>query len=375
MKYELKNVELLAGINLPSAKAGETAEVQNRGFFTPQNFDKYYNLLDIASCYYLNPYLKNHSVASIENFLIFIDAKTKTANIYINEDIIAECVCKRGVNKGQALTKNDIAGFTSIKIKDINFNETNGVIFYFSQGWKNGVYFDLSPITDSNIKLDNLEYELGQAYQLLLFAEYEKFNKINKDSFYETGWFPFIALQGAFTENLIDEFLQDNSVENSENKILDEFSKKETLNNLIINYKENEYLRPHLAFIEKGIERFLDDDWMSCINNIWPRIEGILRYLYNRHGRFSQGSGLEGLKDILLNENLVPEIYFPAIFKEYMLNFYFKNFDFEKQELDLSRHTIGHGVSIEETYDKKNCILAFLIINQLYYYSKFVKRN
>lgn len=174
------------------------------------------------------------------------------------------------------------------------------------------------------------------------------------------------------SQNLIEEFLNTRSVQNSEVAIINKFSCIDELNKLAINYDKNEFLKPHIQFIEQGIDRFLHEDWISCISIVWPRIEGILRYLYNLPKRFTQDSGLEYLRELLNQTELVPQVYFPEAFKTYMLNFYFKNFDLEQEKLELSRNTIGHGVSTAETYDKKSCVIAFLIINQLYYYSSFL---
>ena len=48
--------------------------------------------------------------------------------------------------------------------------------------------------------------------------------------------------------------------------------KKEWLTNDI--FKKNE------IFIEHGIDKYLESDYLSCISILYPRIEGMMRFIY-----------------------------------------------------------------------------------------------
>ncbi len=58
----------------------------------------------------------------------------------------------------------------------------------------------------------------------------------------------------------------------------------------------------------------------------------------------------------------------PGRFKQYLRKFYFRSFDFAKDELPLSRHTVSHGLSRATDYDLVNATTGFLIFDQLFYY-------
>lgn len=369
MHYVLEDVELISGFTTQSCKAGETIEVLSKAFLTPSNSTMFYKSLEGLEAF-LTQYLSQFAHSTISNFLILIDKKTKKAQVYINEvGIIAKVVAKRNIEKGEGVSKNDIAGISGIELIDIEIPPDNAIVFYFSIRWKKGLYFDFSPICSNN-KLINIKKELGDAYQSVLFDEFQLLDSTDNKYFYENGWFPFIALLGDLFEGLIFAKKSNSPLTVAENKIYEHFSDGITLKSFLEKYKKNEIMQQHIPFIEAGIERFLEKDYISCISNIWLRIEGIMRYLYLGKGSPGQGTLLSNIVDMLNHEQVVPLIYFPNEFKEYMKTYYFKNFNLENNEIQLSRHTLGHGVSDVNSYDKKRAVIGFLIIDQLFSYIK-----
>jgi len=61
-------------------------------------------------------------------------------------------------------------------------------------------------------------------------------------------------------------------------------------------------------------------------------------------------------------------LFLPEDFNEYLKQFYFSSFDLEKGEIDLSRHSLAHGVAKEEDFSKIQAFQAILILDQIFYY-------
>ncbi len=58
----------------------------------------------------------------------------------------------------------------------------------------------------------------------------------------------------------------------------------------------------------------------------------------------------------------------PDRFTDYLEKIYFKSFTPGNFGEKVSRHSVAHGVADEKSFDKKSSMIAFLIIDQLYYY-------
>jgi hypothetical protein len=137
---------------------------------------------------------------------------------------------------------------------------------------------------------------------------------------------------------------------------------------LMERFKKQSVLEPHIKFFVRGIEHYIAKDYISSISVVWSRIEGILRYAFSGPKKPSQKSLTENIVDIVANQSILPEIFFPYRFRDYLLAYYFRDFDLAKQELQVSRHSVGHGVADPATYDQKRALIGILIVDQLVYY-------
>ncbi len=201
-----------------------------------------------------------------------------------------------------------------------------------------------------------------------MFYEIYSVPKDTWEKVYGLGWFPFISITGKLFEGLVSRVVENRPTEARQEKLIEYFNEEKILG-LLKRFKKQDFLEPHIAFLECGIQRYLDGDYISSINNIWPRVEGILRYA------FATGSGhaglntlLEKMEDVVANQSISPSIFFPQQFREFLLKYYFKKFDIAAGTLDISRHSIGHGVSGSHNYDRKHALIGILMIDQLVYY-------
>lgn len=347
------------------------------GFFTDEHGRAFYDMVDYLESGYLQPYrMIGHPVSTIDHCLVLMDNADDTVTVYINElEIITKVITKTDITVGEIISKEHIGGVLSLSFNNATIPDTNGVIFYFHVDWKRGIFFDFRPNASPLNKLENVSRRLAELYEMLLFYEIYSVSEGTWDKANAEGWFPFIALlDNRELKGLIDRLDEGKPIEKREALILDSID-QESLDKLATKFSQLPFLEPHSAILSAGIERYLAGDYISAINNIWPRIEGILRYVYHGKDKPTQGKLVDNIRELVANKSISPYIFFPDRFRNYLLNFYFRAFDLATKQLNVSRHSIGHGVSSSETYTRKYALLGILIVDQLSYYVSSAKRE
>lgn len=369
MPYEVTLKHLPAGVASSTADENEMVDIVERAFVTDANGIFFYKCLEGFESPYLTPFLQSGGVVStIDHCLILLD-KTKKATVYVNElQIGLEIIPKRDIKKGETVNKLDIAGLRKLFLTDISIPEDNGIIFYFSVGWKRGFFFDFRPLRDPNVKLENIDRTLATYFEYLLFNEIYSIEESLWDQVYSLGWFPFISIIDQKFERLLDRIGDNRPIEKTEQSIIESFDENK-LNQILTRLEKQSFLKQHIAFIRVGIERYLDGDYISAINNIWPRVEGILQLAFtNKKKSLNQDALLENMSEVVANDLVSPSIFFPQQFRDYLRKFYFKNYSIKNKQFSVSRHSIGHGVSDASEYDQKRALLGILMVDQLSYY-------
>ena len=130
----------------------------------------------------------------------------------------------------------------------------------------------------------------------------------------------------------------------------------------------------HIEILERAVERFQNDDPISCTSLLFSRIEGILRTHHN-----SLGTGVRPSAEILSESAVVAKtgkdtcLLLPHRFNTYLHEVYFSDFDPSAQKIEVSRHSVGHGVASESEFNSKSAALGILIVHQLFYFMKTSK--
>ena len=319
---------------------------------------------------------KNIKPYMIETLYISVDSNNK-AKVSINEtEIMLYGFSKKEVAVGDAISINDIAHIKSLKLCSKNNNESHKFIFLFNIGWRRGVCFDLHPINiESNTPMANNNHWIAQSYSFILFTLRLHLDGNSWKYLINNKFFPFISLN----ENSI-KVLVNLSKEN--NKCFDEILAKnifpdfeKTLVNLKEKWRKNTIIKVESSFIDVAVERYLAEDYISCISVIYPRIEKILRLHLSRHSEephLRKTYAPKNLSDsIQLN---ISETSYPhtplltARFSHYLECCFFESFNANSFEEKINRNSVGHGVASVEYFNRKYSTIAFLIIDQLYYY-------
>ena len=69
-----------------------------------------------------------------------------------------------------------------------------------------------------------------------------------------------------------------------------------------------------------------------------------------------------------LNFSSPQSLGFPDHFFNYFDKVFFRQFDIEKGDVKLSRHTAAHGVADKEEYTKTRALQLILTLDQIYFY-------
>jgi hypothetical protein len=281
--------------------------------------------------------------------------------------LLLKMVGRRTVKAGENIYQKDVGGISAVKFVDLEVAPTSAIIFYFSIGWRHGLFFDLTPLHGGS--LGDIERVLGEYYDRLWFSDLYKISDELWPSIFETGWFPFMKLIGGSFENLPD-FLQRGILPAWEEGILNEF-KEDHIRAWVDSWGNVELLREHSLFARTAVERYAAGDFVSTISILWPRIEGMLRHLYlGSEKRPGQKKLLANVREIMEKKKVAPVSYLPGLFEQYLLSFYFRDFNLKEDRVELGRHALAHGVTKAEDYDQRRALQGFFILDQLVCYAK-----
>lgn len=320
---------------------------------------------------------KLYPIDLIYNYLIIIHLD-KTADIYINyNSYILGVVLKKSIRAGDLLAIKDMADIDSLKFKDITIEKSDSIIFCFKHAWKFGIYYNLLQTDGKNVlDVDKLYAELGACYKYLLFQEeysivenHPLFGKMLND-----GWFPFIQLLGGDYRKLSKIYENINKLPNALSEFVNLFDEK-WINKITNKWWDNTIFNSKRKIIEAGINAFLKDGEQGsilCIKTLYSEIEGIMRMNCNALTTKKETSSSE-LRNHIQGEALSKfssrkSLAFIDKFDKYMKDVFFKRFDLSSEDIDLSRHSVCHGVASSNDYTKIRAVQSILVLDQLYHY-------
>ena len=353
----------------------------------------FYKYMDEISKLFLHPPEYKVNISSINNFLIIIH-KDLSADIYLNDyPIEIKCRSKRDISEGELISDNSIADIVELRFPGIDIKESDNVICCIKVGWKFGLYFNFvrnpylvqkeigsSEFEEVELEVSNLaqmQTQLGQLYRYLAFQyvyqslESEPlFNEIIAD-----GWFPFVEILGDEYKRLFETYQNDKfTYENDVRKLLDSFDEMR-IKSITEKWWENSFFQEKRELLQPGIDAFLrgtQSDYISCVKNLYPEIEGILRSMYradHTEGAYRIEKVLTHLLDVgKLNVEDENSLLLPNEFLQYLKNSFFKDYDPANVTVDLSRHSVSHGAALGTGYTAEKALQALLTLDQIYFY-------
>lgn len=369
-KLNFPIVENLVGFVVETAQPGEMAKVQTRGSLVSDN-PLFYTYIDQISGIFLKTAFVNH----IFQFLVLIH-ENLSADLYLNDlPVKVLMMTKRDFKKGEVITTGDIADIQQLSFEGINIKDTDKVIYCFKVGWKFGLFFDLD--REHAINIPSMETELGALYRYLSFQYvYDVLeSKPHFDMLLKDGWFPFIEILASEFKELSEAYKNLPDPQNKLQEIVNKFN-EERIERIVKKWWKKEIFLDKKTILESGIQCYLGFDtkgFIACIKIFLTEIEGIIRLHYFEETGKGKHVHIPELINHVFDKGKVKtgseaSLFFPRDFLYYLKEVIFPQFDLEKGDIGLSRHTSSHGVAKGEEYSKIRAVQMILILDQLYFY-------
>ncbi len=298
-----------------------------------------------------------------------------------------EARTKRKVSVGQDIMMSGIADIRKLAFPDADIKDTDKIIFCTKVGWRFGLFFDFTAglvqaepddsIMPYKLNVENMQIDLGKLHRSLAFYDVYKtieskkmFSKILKD-----GWFPFIEIVGAEYKKLYDAYKTSFDRTNRIKAITAEFDEKR-INDITKRWWDNPLYRARKKLINAGTVAYLQDDpqgFISCIKNLNPEIEGVLRGVYIADNgpakKLNTNQLINHIIEKASSSSSQDSLLLPTAFLVYLRDVVFASFDITKGNIEISRNSSSHGVADAKKYTKNRALQAILVLDQLYFYT------
>jgi hypothetical protein len=358
-----------AGYALSAARGGENVQVTYREFVSSEDGDVLVSRLEgFPSRVIERLPLSAQIKASTVDHLFVLIKKDGDCTVYANElEAIAKTRVRRAFKAGEPVFEHDIIDIDELKYEGLEVPEDVGVFVVLSKGWRKGLYYDLGPIQQEAVRREyNLWKLLGSLYNYLLFQDLFKISDGEYEKLFASMWFPFLGLRSETALRIVSHVRNGWNPDDLLGAVKGEV--RELLPNAIKRWKLHSLLSQHSQFFDRAIERFYEEDYISCSSILYPRIEGILRSIACKTGVPYKQSGLsEAPMSILYKDPETFSRVLPFRFREYLRTVYFKKFEPDRVE-HISRNTIAHGLAPQDLFTEKAAVIAILIIEQIFFH-------
>jgi hypothetical protein len=373
MPYEITLTNVTAGIAVSSGKPGERVSVAVRDFSSSEDGDAFIRLLEGFPSELLAriPDGISPRPSTIDHMLAVI-RQDKTATIYVNElPLLITTQLKRNIKKkkGDLILVDGIVDIQALELGIVLIPENAGVLFLFSVNWRKGLFYDFTSLrSDAEPRDYDFEALVGRYYGYLVFQDRFKLTDEEWQKLFEEQWFLFVTLKSSTIHQMLNHVRNGWAV----NDLLEKISSELTigLNDIVAAWKQNPLFTPHIALLQHAVDRYKEQDFISSTAILYPRIEGIMRNLYE----------MAGNKGAMSQKNLVTSIVHPTgtdehgislllpqMFRKYLSDVYFQDF-IPGKEAPVSRNSVGHGVANPKDFSLKNATIGLLIVDQLSYF-------
>lgn len=367
MPFEVNLGEVPAGYALSSAREGEEVQVVYREFTSTEDGQYFIERLENLPSLLIDGSPTPVSRSQVDSLLAILRSDGK-ATVYLNELETDLLVRARGsVDKGAQVLKDDIADIEGLKL-GVEIPDDAGFIHLFSIGWRKGLFYDYGPLMpEREARQFDVSAVLGQAFSHVVFQERFAITEHEWKALFDELWFPFTGLGNQTIGRLLSHVRANWKCDDLLDNIVEEVRGKTP--EMLQSWRNHPTISKHIEFLERAVERFMDGDAISCTSILFPRIEGIVR---THHADLGNSDSLRqsGLADLAVDAKADNErsLLLPQRFKDYLKDVYFANFDLTKENVPLSRHSVGHGVAKASDVNLKSAVLGILIVHQLFYF-------
>ena len=385
MVYEIdkdKDGMPTCGFAAESARAGSKVGVIYRDFITPLNRPLFYETLENLGGSYL---LDDMSPGCIET-MIGVTRRDGSSTVYINEDIeiTMKMRAANSIKKGQGVRKPDIADIKELST-NIVIPDDCGFFFIFHVGWMRCCYYDFSAsIPDIFLEKNKLPESirvrsyhipeiLGRCYRSVFFRERLYHTDHEWNLMFKNGWFPFFGLSEDHLKKLKNFWQQGWETDDIVSDIAKDLKRR--LPKLLESWKTYEKIADdHFENLNDAVEDFMKDDHRRCGQNLYTRIEGIMRsdYMTSKYRETIlqeeeiESPNTDKLRKFVTTIDDVIGLLLPDKFKEYLKDVHFSQTNIKDKKARPARHSTAHGYA--SNWTEETSVVAFFIVEQIMRY-------
>ena len=367
VRFEIDTGNPLIGFALSSARKGEELPVVYREFTSTEDGQHFINRLENLPLAFIDGAPSPVRRSQVDNLLAMMHPDGK-GTIHLNElEIDLLCRTRGSVRKGAEVYTDDIADIEGLNLS-VGIPDDAGFVFIFSVGWRKGMFFYFGPLRPGGESRDyDTSTALGRCVAHVLFQERFAITEQEWAALFEEMWFPFVGLRDRTKYSLLNHVRSGWKCDDMLDEIVAEV--KGQVDNMLRSWRDHRAMSTHIEFLERAVERFLEDDSISCTSILFPRIEGIVRIHSVETGNLGNPRQSE-LADLAVAAKVENErsLLLPLRFRAYLEDVYFANFNLPKGEVPLSRNSVGHGVASASDVDLKSAVLGLLIVHQISFF-------
>ena len=373
MPYEIKFENVPIGTCVESVRGGGTVTVRAIEFVSEEDGDTLVERLeglgsDILGKLQVEPSIQPNQV----QHLLAIIRSDRSATVYVNElKAVGSMQVKRAFKQGEGVFADDIADVHSLEFEGVGIPKDAGIVIIFSVGWRRAMFYDLIPVLPPEYRKEreyDVNMQLAQFYSYLMFQRRFKITDHEWTNLLDGQWFPFISLKDATIKSLLSHARNSWPLDELSEPIANEV--RDAAPTMLSRWKAAPAFSEHIPFLEKAVEHYLANDFISATALLYPRIEGLLRSHQKQTDAASPPTqkGLAGsaVKKVE-SERHASSPLLPAKFGEYLQNVYFAAFDPNSPHIKVSRNSIGHGVASAAECSLKSATVSLLLVDQLCY--------
>ncbi|MDA9421578.1 hypothetical protein EDE08_103484 [Bradyrhizobium sp. R2.2-H] len=296
-----------------------------------------------------------------------------TGDLWVDTAAVAlRIMPKRDLVAGGIVFESDIADVTEMAFPLVPIGKEDRAVCIFREGWRFGLFFDFNPAGD--ISVQDMQRDLGTMHRRLRYRDL--YDALADTAIFsrllEAGWFPFVEIIGPEFRLFADCSEAGFDLKDEEAQLIAKFD-SERLEHMFKRWMAKPHFAEKEPLLRSALRAFLAGEAVPVIKIVLTEIEGILADAYRAvHGK---GAKVQLLLDFAIasaeqKAGQPDTLLFPAAFAHYLKSHTFANFDPEAGAgKATSRHAVGHGAAVAESYTLVRALQALLTLDQLAFYT------
>lgn len=353
------------GILVTSFTESSAPQLLQRGFILDSS-PFFGTVISQLEAIFLKPFVDLYQQAGsslvnsiINHFVIRIDKQGAHVKVNMLENTTTRFFVRNAPTVGERANMDDFTSAYQVILDGEEFAAETGVMILLSVGWHRLLYLDFKPVSDPAASLDDLPRQLAIAANALYFPQPtpEMLERL-----FQHNWFPFTFFPLGQWMHFLGRLQSGTEWPEIRDDIIASMTPA-NMGQMVAEWNRNKRFKKHIDFVKGALRSYLDGDYPASIHLVWPQIEGLMGAL---SGSRKQNAIISHMEQEVLYPLKHMGGFMPQVFREYLEKRYFRDFNVETNDVEISRHSLAHAALRYEDMTQENALLGFLILDQLH---------